>query len=274
MTTPVRSASATAAEHQAQPPRQERWRAWVVPGLLFVVAAVIRLAVAALVPFPATEGSAYYLGVARNMLDGDGLVTDSLWSYATPPLVVPRPAFELWMPMSSCIAAAGMAVLGTTFWAAQVASCLVGALLAPLAWAVARSAADAAQLDRRRAAAVAFASGLLVALASPFVLSAAVPDSYTPYVVASVAAAVLVPGVVRPARVPVARGIALGILLGLAYLARQEVAWLGLAIVIAALAAARGRARDGAGESPRGADVLRAAIVRLAPVVVGGLIVV
>src|SRR5687767_14814592 len=84
------------------------WSIWLAPALLFVVAAAIRLAVAALVPFPATEGSAYYVGVARNILDGDGLVTDSLWSYATPPLAVPRPAFELWMPMSSFVSVAGM----------------------------------------------------------------------------------------------------------------------------------------------------------------------
>ena len=155
-------------------------RTWVVPVSLFLIAAALRLVVATLVPFPVTEGSAYYVGVARNLVDGHGLVTDALWSYATPPLGVPRPAFELWMPMTTFVTAAGMAVLGSSFWAAQVASCLVGALLAPLTWAVARAAARAARLDRRRGLAVAFAAGLLVALGSPFVISAAVPIRIRP----------------------------------------------------------------------------------------------
>jgi hypothetical protein len=249
-------------------------RSWLSPAILFLVAAALRLAVASLVPFPATEGSAYYVGVARNILDGDGFVTDALWSYATPPLAVPRPAFELWMPMSSFVAAAGMALLGPTFWAAQVASCLLGALLAPLTWGVARTAATAAGLDWRRAVAVAFASGLLVALASPFVLAAAVPDSYTPYVVASVAAAALVPGVVSSERVPFLRGLALGALLGLAYLARQEVVWLGLAVLVATWVGVRRRERARSDAGRGTLEYLRAVIVRLVPVVVGGLVVV
>ena len=201
---PMTPASSRAADRQSgtDAPPSDSWRAWLAPVVLFLIAAAVRLAVAAVVPFPATEGSAYYVGVARHILAGDGLVTDSLWSYATPPMSVPRPAFELWMPMSSFVAATGMALLGPTWWAAQVASCVLGALLAPLTWGVARAAAEAAGLDRRRAGAVAIASGLLVALASPFVLAAAVPDSYTPYVVASVAAAALVPGVVSAQRAP------------------------------------------------------------------------
>ena len=35
-----------------------------------------------MVTFPTNEGSAYYLGVARNLLEGHGLVSDALWSYA------------------------------------------------------------------------------------------------------------------------------------------------------------------------------------------------
>ena len=248
-------------------------RTWVVPVSLFLIAAALRLVVATLVPFPVTEGSAYYVGVARNLIDGHGLVTDALWSYATPPLGVPRPAFELWMPMTTFVTAAGMAVLGSSFWAAQVASCLVGAVLAPLTWAVARTAARAAGLDRRRGLAVAFAAGLLVALGSPFVISAAVPDSYTPYVVASVAAALLVPGVVTAGRVAVARGLLLGVVLGLAYLARQEVIWLGLAIVAATWVAIR-RGRDRSEVRPTVASDLGALVMRLVPVVIGGLVVV
>jgi hypothetical protein len=255
------------------PDTADRPRVWIVPILLFMLAAAIRLVVAILVPFPVTEGSAYYVGVARNLLDGQGLVTDALWSYATPPLSVPRPASELWMPMTTLVAGAGMALLGPSFWAAQVASCLVGALLAPLTWAVARAASRAAALDGRRGQAVAFAAGLLVALGSPFVIAAAVPDSYTPYVVGSVAAALLVPGVVAAGRVRVARGLVLGVVLGLVYLARQEVVWLGLAVVVAAWLGIR-RDRDRAVALPTVAQDARALVARLVPVGIGGLAVV
>ena len=89
-------------------------------GALFMVALAARAVVALAVPFPASEDSAYYVGVARNLLEGNGLVSDAIWSYATPPLVVPKPAFELWMPMATFVAAIPMALFGTTFGAAQV----------------------------------------------------------------------------------------------------------------------------------------------------------
>ena len=41
-----------------------------------------------------------------------GLVSDALWSYGTPPLVFPRPAFEVWLPLPSLLAAIPMALSG------------------------------------------------------------------------------------------------------------------------------------------------------------------
>ncbi len=38
--------------------------------------------------------------------------SDALWSYGTPPLVFPRPAFEVWLPLPSLLAAIPMALLG------------------------------------------------------------------------------------------------------------------------------------------------------------------
>jgi len=62
---------------------------------IFVVALVARAYFAAQIVFPKPEDTAYYVGVARNLLEGRGLVSDALWSYQTPPLVFPRPAFEV-----------------------------------------------------------------------------------------------------------------------------------------------------------------------------------
>ena len=79
----------------------------------------------------------------RTWSTGQGLVSDGVWSYATPPLAVPKPAFELWLPMSTFVSAAAMSVLGASFWAAQVGGALLGAAVAPLAWAIGREAARA-----------------------------------------------------------------------------------------------------------------------------------
>ncbi len=168
----------------------------VVIAGLYLLALVIRLVAAAQIPFPATEPSAYYASVAANLVRGEGLVSHAVWSYATPPLVVPKPAFELWLPMSTFVSAAAMAILGVTWWAAQVGGALLGALLAPLAWA--RGASER-PVSRRWTAggrgAVAIAAGVLAATPGPLVLGAAVPDSYTPFTVFTVAAALLVPRV-------------------------------------------------------------------------------
>jgi hypothetical protein len=249
-------------------------REWLAPVGLFLLALAIRLVVAAQVPFPATEGSAYYVGVARNIVEGDGLVSDAVWSYATQPLEVPKPAFELWLPMASFVAALSMAVLGTTFQAAQVGSLLLGALLAPLAWGVAHEAARVHGLHTRRASAVSLASGLLAAVLGPFVVASVVPDSFTPYAVFSVAAALVAARLLGTGRDEATRaaerpallvGVLTGVLLGLAYLSRQEVVWLGLAVLVGAWAMRRG--------SPGGASS-RSAWRPLVPVVVGGLCVV
>ncbi|MFV2062861.1 MAG: ArnT family glycosyltransferase [Chloroflexota bacterium] len=247
---------------------------WLIPLGLFVLAAVVRLVVAAQIPFPTTEPSAYYVNVAQNLVAGNGLVSDSVWSFATEPLVTPKPAFELWLPMSSFISALGMSVLGSTFWAAQVGGALLGALIAPLAWAIGREASHAQSLDARRAAAVAISSGLLVAVLAPFVLGSIVPDSYTPFIIFMLAAALLIPRVLgirdgraatppRPASILAA--LTLGAILGLAYLARQEVIWLGLTVLLMAWWTSRDRSQG---------SRLREMTTRLWPVMAGGLVVV
>src|SRR3954464_10749883 len=119
-------------------------------GGLFLVALAARAVVALAVPFPASEDSAYYVGVARNLLEGRGLVSDAMWSYATPPLVLPKPAFELWMPMATFVAAIPMALFGTTYGSAQLGSVVLGAAAAPMTWLIARDAAVLTQIGPRR----------------------------------------------------------------------------------------------------------------------------
>jgi len=254
--------------------RPEAARAIAVAAALYVVALLVRLFAAAQVEFPIAEPSAYYVAVAQNLVEGRGLVSDTLWSYATPPLVVPRPAFELWLPMSSFVSALAMGLLGASFWAAQVGGALLGALVAPLAWAVAREAARVTGLDARRSASVAVASGLLGAIMAPLVLTSVVPDSSTPFLVFMLIAALLMPralGVdgdaveVTSRRRGTAWGLGLGVVMGLAYLSRQEVIWLGLTFLV--MLAWMLRDRPSTERASEG-------LARLWPVVAGGLIVV
>ena len=61
-------------------------------GTLYALALAAGALAIGLVGFPANEGSAYYTAVAANLVEGRGLVIDAVWSYATPPLTLPRPA--------------------------------------------------------------------------------------------------------------------------------------------------------------------------------------
>jgi len=58
------------------------------------------------ISFPVPENTAYYDWAWReNLVDGRGFISDALWSFQTQPLVVPRAAFEVWLPLPSLLAA-------------------------------------------------------------------------------------------------------------------------------------------------------------------------
>ena len=79
--------------------------------------------------------------------------------------------------------------LGSTFGVAQFAGLLLGALLAPMAWLVARDTARRIGLPERRAWFVSIGAGVLAAVMGPFLLSTAVPDSSLTFTVLAVARA-------------------------------------------------------------------------------------
>jgi hypothetical protein len=139
---------------------------------------------------------------------------------------------------------------------------------------VGRGAARGAALDARRSASVAFASGALTAILAPLVLGAAVPDSYTPFLIFTLLAVLLVPPMLgirdgdppSPAAAPRWQSSALlGVALGGAYLSRQEAIWVGLTVLILIGIALRSRQ---AGQRSH------EALERLWPAIVGGAVVV
>jgi hypothetical protein len=208
---------------------------------IFVIAVAMRWYAASLVVFPKPEDTAYYVDVARNLLAGRGLVTDSLWSYQTPPLVVPREAFEVWLPLPTFLAAIPMAVLGATFPAAQVSSILIGATVPVLAWRLAADVAEERGLPRGRARTLAVGTGLTAAVSLPLLLHSALPDTTMLFGALTLLAALLItriraravasstadPGRTTPRR-PLGLLAGLGVVLGLAALTRNEALWLGL----------------------------------------------
>jgi hypothetical protein len=241
-----------------------RREAWLSAGAVFALALVVRAVAAATLSFPVPEDTAYYAGVARNLVEGRGLVTDALWSYQTPPLQVPRAAFEVWMPLPSLLAAVPVALAGAANWfrAAQVLSVVVSAIGAALAWRLGADVAAEMKLPVERARTLAVGTGVVACFLGPFVVYGALPDSTALFAALSLAACLLMtrirartPERRRPAagsklpdrpteggrlfdrlldRLFDRRLVALGLIIGFAGLTRSEAVWLGLAWLVVA----------------------------------------
>ena len=205
--------------------------AWLSALGIFAVALVARAIFAGQVVFPKPEDTAYYVGVARNLVEGRGLVSDALWSYSTPPLVFPRPAFEVWLPLPTFLAAIPMLLLGPTLGAAQVMSVLVGAIVPVLAWRLAADVAAERGMSPVGARTLALGTGLTSAVYLPLVLHSALPDSTMLFAALALGACLLMARVLadpRQGRLADARLLGIGVLVGLAALTRNEAAWLAL----------------------------------------------
>jgi hypothetical protein len=214
-----------------------RREALLSAGLVFAVALVVRAVAASLIVFPKPEDTSYYVAVARSLVEGNGLYSNALWSYHTPPLVFPRPAFEVWLPLPTFLAAIPMALFGTTFAAAQVSSVLIGATVAALAWRLAADVAEQRGLPPGRARTLAIGTGLTAGVYLPLVLHSALPDSTMLFAALVLGACLLMARIARNpggARLTDPRLIVLGVVLGLAAWTRNEAAWLALVWVVIA----------------------------------------
>ena len=100
---------------------RRRWAALVVLGLL--VAAIAARWVRA----PGYMDADYYDVTARELAGGHGFSETFLWNYLDDPQGVPHPSHLYWMPLASVLAAAGMALFGNTFRAAQLPFVLLAA---------------------------------------------------------------------------------------------------------------------------------------------------
>ena len=255
-----------------------RREAWLSAAAVFAVALLIRIAAAALVRFPIPEDTAYYAGVARNLAEGRGLISDALWSYQTQPLVVPRAAFELWLPLPSLLEAIPAALLGAAEWfrAAQVVSVLASSVVAVLAWRLGADVAAEMKLPVGRARTMGVGTGLVAAVLGPLVIYGALPDSTALFAALSLAACLLMARIAARSNMAATAGatataaeaaggpatagatanaaatfdrrlLALGLLLGFAALTRSEAIWLALTWAIVAWRWTAGTRRRRAG---------------------------
>jgi hypothetical protein len=230
-----------------------RREAWLSVIAVAAVALVARVLASQPIAFPRPEDTAYYVGVARNLLEGRGLVSDAIWSFQTPPLEFPRPAFEVWLPLPTFLAAIPMALLGQgsadlgpASRAAQVMSIAAGTLVAVLAWRLGADVAAERGLPTGRARVLALGSGFTAAVYLPLLLHSALPDSTMVFAAIVLGACLLMTRLLRDprgARLVDPRLLALGALLGLGALTRNEAIWLAL-VWAGLVVAARGLGRD------------------------------
>ena len=198
---------------------------------IFAVALVARVFFAAQIVFPKPEDTAYYVAVARNLLNGRGLVFDALWSYGTPPLEVPArrsrcgcrcrrssprsrwrsPARPSWQPRSRRSSSGRSSRCSHGGWPPMSAQEL--------------------ELPVGRARTLAVGAGLTTAVYLPLLLHSSLPDSTMVFTALALVACLLMtrilrstdrPGIVNP------RLLALGLVIGLAALTRNEAIWLGV----------------------------------------------
>jgi hypothetical protein len=116
------------------------------PIALYLFALVVRLVLIAIFPDPAYPDSYYYVDTARAIAGGQGLQVDFVWIFAevgghipTVP-TLPIPSNAHWMPLASFVQVPFISLLGPTAVASALPFALIGALAAPLAWAIGREA--------------------------------------------------------------------------------------------------------------------------------------
>ncbi len=117
-----------------------------IPLLLYGLALAVRAVLIWHFPEPAYPDSSYYVDVARALHGGQGFTVDFVWIFAevggaipaAPALPIPSNAH--WMPLASIVQVPFLAIFGNVAWASAAPFALIGALAAPLTWAIARDA--------------------------------------------------------------------------------------------------------------------------------------
>ena len=154
--------------------------------VLTVLALALRSLAALLVPWPPYTDAAYYDMVAQQLATGHGFTAPVIWSFleigsripADPSLPVPSNGH--WMPLTSVVAAGGMALFGPGWRAGQVPMVLLSTALVPFTYVVGW------QLWRSRT--VALGGATLALLSGPLLIAAPLVANYAVFGVCGAAA--------------------------------------------------------------------------------------
>ncbi|MCY4073258.1 MAG: hypothetical protein OXG60_18350 [Chloroflexi bacterium] len=124
---------------------------------------------------PNYTDSFYHLNAANSLYAGDGLVDHYLWTYVDAPESLPAPSHRYWMPLTSVLAAIGMALLAApdSFQAAQFLFVLATAGAGLVAYLLALLLGG----GRRQA----WVAGLLTVMGGYFAPRWGAIDTFAPY---------------------------------------------------------------------------------------------
>ena len=192
-----------------------RWRDYL---LLFILALSVALVVIKLQPVPGYMDADYYYAGGKQLASGHGFTDAFLWNYLDHPQGLPHPSNSYWYPLSSIIAAGGMALTGRiNFLSARIGFLLMAAL-APLV-----TAALAYRITRRRE--FALTAGFLAIFSGYYLPFIVTTDNYSLYLLVG-ALYFLILDKISPTR-----SILLGLLAGIFNLARGDgLLWLPITL--------------------------------------------
>ena len=202
----------------------------VIPFALFVVALGARILTGALFIDPGYPDSFYYVNVARELAAGNGFQVDFIWNFVETggvlpaAAVLPIPSNAHWMPLASLVQVPFIWLLGPTPLASALPFWLASAAVAPVTYWIGRDAS----MPRWQAA----AAGLMVAvpaLVDPFL---AQPDNFGLFMLLGTLSLWACARGLRGDRRAFALG---GVLVGLAFLSRNDGVLLGIPFVLAFL---------------------------------------
>lgn len=182
---------------------------------------------------PGYMDAEYYFATGRHLAAGDGFSEPFLWNYLADPVQLPTASHAYWMPLASLVAAAPMAVFGTSFGSAQSLFVLVAALIPVL------SARTSTALGAGRR--TAWLSGLLAILGGFFLPYFVTTDTFALYAV--VGGAALWQMGEATSRPSAWRWLLIGALIGLGHLTRADGLLLWFPAAMALVLSPRGRGR-------------------------------
>jgi 4-amino-4-deoxy-L-arabinose transferase-like glycosyltransferase len=201
-----------------------------IPVLLFVIALAVRVVVAVLFTDPAYPDALYYANLGRELAAGGGFNVDYIWNFVevggTLPAEgdLPIPSNAHWMPLAALVQVPFIWLLGPTPAASALPFWLAAAAAAPLTYGIARDAGMA----RWQGA----AGGLLVAVPAGVTPFLGQPDNFALYMLLGALALWLCGRGLRGDRRSFAAG---GIVVGLAFLSRNDGVLLGVPFALAFL---------------------------------------